>query len=154
MTRIALLAAAALMISVPAIAQAGPAPTGSVAESSADTAALTLTFDVGAQTGLIMVALFDSAEAYDGRGAPVGQTVGDVASGQLTAAFAGLKSGTYAAKIFHDVDGDGQMATNPFGMPTEPYAFTNNARGNMGPAGWDRANVVVTGATAQTISLR
>ncbi|PZO03248.1 MAG: hypothetical protein DCF28_07640 [Alphaproteobacteria bacterium] len=136
------------------MAQAGPAPTGTVANTSADTAALTLTFDVGAQTGLIMVALFDSAEAYDGRGAPVGQTVVDVASGQRTAAFAGLKSGTYAAKIFHDVDGDGQMATNPFGMPTEPYAFTNNARGNMGPAGWDRANVVVTGAIAQTISLR
>ena len=151
MTRIALLAAAALMISAPAFAQP---ETARPAAAPADTAALTLTFDVGADTGRIMVALFDSAEAYGGRGAPVGQTMVDVSAGQRTAAFAGLKPGPYAARIFHDVDGDGQMDTNPFGMPTEPYAFTNNARGNMGPASWERANVVVSGTTAQTISLR
>ncbi len=146
MTRIAFIAAAALMISAPAFAEPVAAPT--------DTAALTLTFDVGPDTGRIMVALFDSADAYAGRGAPVGQTMVDVAAGQRTAAFTDLKPGAYAAKIFHDVDADGQMDTNPFGMPTEPYAFTNNARGNMGPAGWDRASVEVTGAVAQTISLK
>ncbi len=145
MTRIAFIAAA-LMIAAPAFAEPVAAPT--------DTAALTLTFDVGADTGRIMVALFDNADAYAGRGAPVAQSVVDVAAGQRDAAFTGLKPGAYAAKIFHDVDGDGQMDTNPFGMPTEPYAFTNNARGNMGPAGWDRANVVVTGTVVQTISLK
>jgi uncharacterized protein (DUF2141 family) len=46
------------------------------------------------------------------------------------------------------------MNRNPFGMPTEPYAFSNNAVGNMGPAGWDRARFTVQGATAQTISIR
>ena len=151
MTRIALLAAAALMLTAPAHAQTAAVQP---AAAPAGTAALTLTFDVGAETGRIMVALFDSAEAYGGRGAPVGQTMVDVASGQRTAAFAGLKPGAYAARIFHDVDSDGEMDTNPFGMPTEPYAFTNNARGNMGPASWERANVVVSGPTAQTISLR
>lgn len=143
MTRIATIAAAALMISASAHAEPG-----------ATNPSLTLTFDVGADTGRVMVALFDSAEAYAGRGAPVAQSMVDIAAGQRAAAFADLKPGTYAAKIFHDVDGDGQMDTNPFGMPTEPYAFTNNARGNMGPAGWDRANVTVTGAVVQTISLK
>ena len=46
------------------------------------------------------------------------------------------------------------MGRNPFGMPTEPFAFTNNAVGNMGPASWDRARVAVDGAVAQTIVLR
>ena len=50
--------------------------------------------------------------------------------------------------------GDGQMNRNPFGMPTEPYAFSNNAVGNMGPADWDRARFAVSGPTAQTITLR
>jgi uncharacterized protein (DUF2141 family) len=143
MTRFVHIAAAALMIS-----------TAAHAEPDVTQTSLTLTFNVGADTGRIMVALFDSAEAYAGRGAPVAQSMVDVAAGQRGAAFSDLKPGTYAAKIFHDVDGDGQMDTNPFGMPTEPYAFTNNARGNMGPAGWDRANVTVTGAVVQTISLK
>ena len=143
MTRFVHIAAVALMIS-----------TAAHAEPDVTQTSLALTFDVGADTGRIMVALFDSAEAYAGRGAPVAQSMVDVAAGQREAAFSDLKPGTYAAKIFHDVDGDGQMDTNPFGMPTEPYAFTNNARGNMGPAGWDRANVTVSGAVAQTISLK
>ena len=68
--------------------------------------------------------------------------------------FEGLPAGDYGVKAFHDVNGNGRMDTNPFGMPIEPYAFSNNAVGNMGPAGWDRAKFAVSGATAQTISIR
>ena len=70
------------------------------------------------------------------------------------ATFENLPAGDYAVKAFHDVDGDGEMDTNPFGMPTEPYAFSNNAVGNMGPARWDRARFAVSGETTQTISIR
>jgi uncharacterized protein (DUF2141 family) len=116
-------------------------------------ARLTLTFETGAGTGAVMVSLFDSEAAYAG-GAPVRQARIDVAGGARTAIFAGLPAGSYAVKAFHDVDGDGRMNTNPFGQPTEPYAFSNNARGNMGPAGWDRAHLTVAGETAQTIVIR
>ena len=92
----------ALLLLAPAQTLPAPSP-----------AALTLTFDVGAGTGRIMVALFDSEAAYDGRGAPVAQSVVDVGAGERDAAFPDLKPGAYAAKIFHDVDGDGQMDTNP-----------------------------------------
>ena len=57
-------------------------------------------------------------------------------------------------KAFHDVNGDGEMNTNPFGMPIEPYAFSNNAVGNMGPARWSAAHFAVSGETTQTISIR
>lgn len=117
------------------------------------TSSVSLTFDVGSETGAVMVALYDAEAAYAG-GAPVRRAIVDVATGQRVAAFADLPAGDYAVKAFHDVDGDGEMDTNPFGMPTEPYAFSNNARGNMGPAGWDRAHFAVEGATAQTIAIR
>ena len=66
----------------------------------------------------------------------------------------GLAPGRYAIKAFHDVDGDGRMGTNPFGMPTEPYAASNNARGNMGPPAWsDAAFEVPAGETAQSITI-
>jgi uncharacterized protein (DUF2141 family) len=134
-------AAALLLIAAPAAAQTGPVST------------VSLTFETGAETGAVMVVLYDSEADYAG-GPPVGQRRLDVASGERTATFEGLPAGDYAAKAFHDVNGDGEMNANPFGLPTEPYAFSNNAVGNMGPASWERARFAVSGATAQTISLR
>jgi uncharacterized protein (DUF2141 family) len=93
-----------------------------------------------------MVVLFGSEAAYGGQGAPVAQAMVDVAAGQHTATFT-VPAGDYAVKSFHDVNGDGRMNTNPFGMPTEPYAFSNNARGNMGPATWAQAHFTVEGDT-------
>lgn len=113
---------------------------------------LTLTFETGATTGAVMVALYDSEAAYDG-GQPV-RALSLSADAPVVAVFEGLPAGDYAVKAFHDVDGDGRMNVSPFGMPTEPYAFSNNAVGNMGPAGWDRAHFTVSGATAQTIRIR
>jgi len=135
------LAAIALLVAAPVLAEPGA------------TSSLVLTFETGVPTGAVRVALYDSEAAYSD-GAPVRTVSVDAAGGQPVARFTDLPAGTYAAKAFHDVDGDGRMNTNPFGMPTEPYAFSNDARGNMGPARWDAAQFAVSGATAQTISIR
>ena len=135
------LAAVALLTAAPALAEPGA------------TSSVVLTFETGVQAGAVRVALYDSEAAYAG-GASVRTAIVDAAGGQPVARFTDLPAGTYAAKAFHDVDGDGKMGANPFGMPTEPYAFSNNARGNMGPARWDAAQFAVSGATAQTISIR
>lgn len=143
MIRLATAAAALLLTAAPALAQ------------SADNKVV-LTFETGARTGMVMVALYDSAATFNGSGAgdrAVARTAIS-ASGRVVATFENLPAGDYAVKAFHDVNGDGEMNTNPFGMPTEPYAFSNNAVGNMGPARWDRAHFAVSGETAQTISIR
>jgi len=151
-------ACAALSVLAASPVLAAPSAQAATAPAAVSTAAssLTITFDVGSdpahQTGQIMVVLYNSEAAYSG-GAPVANAMIDVAKGQRTATFNGLAAGDYGFKAFHDLDGDGKMTTNPFGMPVEPYAFSNNARGNMGPAGWDRAHFTVSGATAQTISI-
>jgi uncharacterized protein (DUF2141 family) len=137
MIRTALLAAA-LLIAAPAMAS--------------DPTSLALTFDTGASTGAVMVALYD--EATYGGGQPVRAARIDVAAGEHGVTFEGLPAGEYGVKAFHDLNGNGRMDTNPFGMPVEPYAFSNNAVGNMGPASWDRAKFSVDGATSQTISIR
>lgn len=125
------------------------------ASAAQELGALELTFDVGAKTGKVSAALFDSAEAYDGNGKAVSAQIVDLSSGaEPKLVFKGLKPGRYAVKAMHDLNGDGQMNTNPFGIPTEPYAFTNNAKGSFGPAKWDAASVEVTGAVAQTLVLK
>lgn len=141
MIRLATAAAALLLTAGPALAQ--------TADSK-----VVLTFETGARTGMVMVALYDSARAFEGGSAsPVAATAVS-ASGRVVATFENLPAGDYAVKAFHDVNGDGEMNTNPFGMPSEPFAFSNNAVGHMGPARWDRARFTVSGETAQTISIR
>ena len=141
MIRIVTAAAALLLSAAPALAQ------------TADNKVV-LTFETGARTGLVMVALYDSAAAFDGGSASPVAATAISASGPVVATFENLPAGDYAVKAFHDVNGDGQMNTNPFGMPTEPYAFSNNAVGNMGPARWDRAHFAVSGETTQSINIR
>jgi len=145
MIRLAPAAIAALLLTA--------APALALSQSANDSK-IVLTFETGARTGTVMVALFNSAGGFDGRS---GQSIASAAisaSGRVVATFDNLPAGDYAVKAFHDLNGDGQMNTNPFGMPTEPYAFSNNAVGNMGPARWDRAHFAVSGETAQTISIR
>ena len=137
------------MLSIPALVLAA-----ALTLQPAETSVVEITFDVGAEDGVIMAALFDSEAAYDGGGAPVRAAMINVAGGDRVARFEGLPPGDYALRAFHDVNGDGQMNANPFGMPTEPFAFSNNAVGNMGPASWDRARFAVSGETRQTITLR
>lgn len=111
---------------------------------------LTLTVETGGATGAVMVSLFDSETAY-ASGPPVRRARIDVAAGERSTVFADLPAGTYAIKAFHDVDGDGRLNTNPFGIPIEPVAFSNNAPATMGPAAWESARLTVKGATVQTI---
>ncbi len=95
--------------------------------------------------GMIMLGLFDEA-TYNGDGAVGGASV-TVEGGSISTTFEGLAPGEYAVRLYHDVNGDGEMNTNPFGMPTEPYAFSNDAQGRFGPAKWEAAKFTVTEAT-------
>ena len=62
--------------------------------------------------------------------------------------------GRYGIKLFHDVDGDGVMATNIMGFPTEPFGFSNNAPVRMGPPDFAAAAFAVgPNGAAQTITL-
>jgi uncharacterized protein (DUF2141 family) len=109
---------------------------------------------IAEQEGAVMGVLFDSEDAYNGKGAPVRMIMVKADKAEIATQLAGLKPGRYAIKSFHDIDGDGKMGSNPFGMPTEPFAFSNNAVGNMGPAKWaDAAFEIKAGENAHSIEI-
>jgi len=92
--------------------------------------------------GTINLGLYDEA-TYSGDGAVNGANL-KVESDAVTVTFNGLEPGEYAVRLYHDVNDDGEMNMTPFGMPTEPYAFSNDARGRFGPAKWKAAKFTVT----------
>ncbi len=117
-----------------------------IAVPVATAADLTVNVEGIAQTqGTIMLGLFDEA-TYDGDGAVNGATLA-VEADSVTVTFEDLAPGEYAVRLYHDLNDNGEMDTNPFGMPTEPYAFSNDARGRFGPAKWDDAKFTLDGET-------
>ena len=60
-------------------------------------------------------------------------------AGTLDVDCSGLASGLYAISCFHDLNGNGKLDTNLFGIPTEPYGFSNNARPKFRAPSWDEA---------------
>ncbi len=119
-------------------------------------AALSLTFKgLETQEGAVMGVLFDSEDAYNGKGAPIRQIMITADKAEISTLLSGLKPGRYAIKSFHDLDGDHKMSSNPYGMPIEPFAFSNDAAGNMGPAKWaDAAFEVKAGANSHSITIK
>lgn len=136
-----------LVASAHAAAAAEPAAQGA-------NASVVLTFKgMSNSTGQVMGALFDNEGAWRG-GAPVRGLELKIEGGEATTTLSGLKPGRYAVRAFHDIDGDGKLSVNPFGTPTEPVAFSNNARGMMGPASWSEAAFeVASGGVVQVITV-
>lgn len=126
----------------------------SVAVTRPASATLSVTFTgIEAKQGRIMVALYDEAGWQGGK--PIRAEMVDVSAAETAIDLSDLPAGRYGVKAFHDVNGNGKMDANPFGMPIEPFAFSNNARGEMGPARWaDAVFTVAPGANTQTITIR
>lgn len=138
-----------------AVAMAGASfSAAAVAQNAASS--LTVNFTgIEEKEGALMGELVDSEAAYNGKSPPVRAVMVTVDNAEVATMIEGLAPGTYAIKLFHDVDGDGKMSTNPYGMPTEPFAFSNNAQGNMGPAKWADAKFEVkAGANTHSIIIQ
>lgn len=72
-----------------------------------------------------------------------------------TILFEDVKAGTYALSLFHDQDDNGKLNTDGmFGLPSEPYGFSNNAKGMFGPPSFEKSLFEVAGEVSITVKLR
>jgi uncharacterized protein (DUF2141 family) len=128
------------MISGVALADASPTPAATPAVGG-----YTLTVSVAgirSARGTIRAQLM-KADLASGTAKGVGGSYVAAVEGSTTISFSNLTDGDYAVQLFHDEDGDGQMKTNLFGIPSEGYAFSNAARAGFGPPKFSDMKVVV-----------
>lgn len=64
----------------------------------------------------------------------------------------GLPAGTYAVVVIHDQNNNGDLDMGMMG-PTEKYGFSNNAKGNFGPASFSQAAITLDNDLQITIKL-
>ncbi len=76
--------------------------------------------------GSYMVAVFDNKESF--LDVPVAHQYVTEKSIRFE-----LEKGDYSISVFQDLNGNKELDSNLFGVPTEPYGFSNNARGSFGP---------------------
>ncbi|MEP5611994.1 MAG: DUF2141 domain-containing protein, partial [Cyclobacteriaceae bacterium] len=105
--------------------------------------------NVGSQNGKIRIALYDSEDKFLDEQIMGGSV--DASVGLVLHKFTNLRPGTYAVSLFHDQDGGGKLNSNFMGIPSEPYAFSNNAKGMFGPPDFEDCKFEMTSTREITI---
>lgn len=69
--------------------------------------------------------------------------------------FEDVPHGKYALSVFQDENENGKLDTGLFGIPKEPYGFSNDVMGTFGPPSFEDATVIHnTASGTQSITLR
>jgi uncharacterized protein (DUF2141 family) len=137
-----------------AVALAAVATALAAGASAQDGASLRLAFQTPKSGGSVAIAVYGSEASFAGAKDATRTATVPVRDGRATVVFDDLPPGRYAVAAYHDVNGDGRLNTLPVGLPTEPYGFSNDARGMFGPPKWSAAAFEVSGVAARTIRLK
>ena len=104
--------------------------------------------------GTVMVAVFDKAEGFP-RGTALRTALAQPVKGKASLQLADLPKGEYAVTAFLDENSNTRLDANLFGIPTELYGFSRNARGLVGPPPFaDAAFRVEDSAQVQVFELK
>jgi uncharacterized protein (DUF2141 family) len=107
-------------------------------------ATLTVTLEGGKPgEGEFVVGLFDDQQNWL-KSVVREQRVLVDGEGRATVSFDGLPAGTFAISTYQDRNVNGKIDT-VFGIPREPYAFSNGARAMFGPARFQDAAFEIGG---------
>ncbi len=87
------------------------------------TLTVTVTNIPGAQ-GHLLIGVYDSPESFTGKPLPESPKVPLATGTEVTATVENLKPGIYAVAVIQDLNGNGELDRNAFGMPKEPLAFS------------------------------
>ncbi len=109
--------------------------------------------DLPNDDGVVLVALTNSKENYEIENNTFLGDSAKIVDGTSMVEFENIPFGTYAIKVFHDENEDGNLDTNFLGIPSEAYGFSNNATGSFGPAAWEDAKFTFL-SQRDTLSIR
>ena len=110
---------------------------------------------VRSDSGTVMIGLYDSAEGFASaikhateaglltdKGRLAGVAIRAIAGAQ-SIVFTQLPPGRYAIITFHDENDNGRLDENVWGVPTEGYAFSNDAQGFLAAPAFEAAGVTL-----------
>ena len=66
-----------------------------------------------------------------------------VTNNSVSLEIANIKTGIYSISVFHDENNNGVLDTGLFGIPSEPYAFSNNPSRSFGPPNFEKCTLLI-----------
>lgn len=93
--------------------------------------------------GALRIAVFESSEGFPKPEQSTSTTVVESDGDQAEFSLKLPVNHPLAIAVFQDLDGNKVITKNGFGIPTEPYGFSNKARGVLGPPTFQQAVVRV-----------
>jgi len=101
--------------------------------------------------GTVHIALFRPGKDFP-EGKPLEGRRMEVASKSVQMMFS-VEPGNYAIAVYHDENGNGKMDKRMFGIPKEPYGFSNNFKPVMSVPKFSDCQFTV-GASGKIISIK
>lgn len=95
------------------------------------------------QASTLCIAVFDSATGFPKSEHSRATTTVPVDAENEEFSVALPVNQSVAIAVFQDLNGDGKLTKNGFGLPIEPYGFSNNARGLLGPPSFSQAMITI-----------
>lgn len=106
--------------------------------SSGPTGKLVITIEnVSPGIGEIFVAVYDHPDSYLNEELAVFKKIIKATDSVQSIGFHDVPTGYYAIAVYQDLNSNGKLDTKTFGIPKEPFGFSNNARGRFGPPKFD-----------------
>jgi uncharacterized protein (DUF2141 family) len=110
---------------------------------------------VASAEGQVLIALFldergwpdDEKQAFAATALPIHE-------GQAEARFEDVPAGPFAVSVFHDKNRDRKLDTGLFGIPTEDYGFSRDARGTFGPPRFKDARLELAAGESKQVAIR
>jgi uncharacterized protein (DUF2141 family) len=126
---------------------------GSIVIKAQGTLSVTIK-NIKVQKGSLRVGLFSTEDTFLKK-ASNGKVV-KVDGSEMTVVFDHLNAGEYGISVIHDQNENGELDKNIMGIPSEGFAFGNNAMGMFGPPDFEKAKVSIAnnGTVTQSISLK
>ena len=114
------------------------------------------------KAGTLMLAMYNSAEAFEGSVSKEKRSEIGVFKGlelylepeDSTQLSTEIPDGEYAIAFFIDANGNKKLDKNFLGIPKEQFGFSNNAMGTLSAPTFEQAKFTVTGNTTQNIKLK
>lgn len=103
------------------------------------------------KTGTVRIALMKSCKNFPNCN-PESTAILDAKNLSVQKTFT-VEQGEYAVAVYHDVNANGELDKRMFGIPKEPYGFSNNFRPRMSAPTFSDCMIKV-GAGGKAISIR
>lgn len=108
---------------------------------------------VAPNAGPVRIAAFRPQDNFPDHSTAVAKSNITSDTGIAIAEMQDLPEGPLAFAVYQDTNNDGKLNRGSFGIPTEPYGFSNDAKGTMGPPGFKDAAVDNTESKPVSVTL-